>query len=62
MKRKDQQGKIEMDEQVALRIETLETHVARLEGIIHLILMEIESGTIQASAAEIRKALPQLEE
>tara|TARA_B100000959_G_scaffold283499_2_gene352568 strand:- start:44 stop:199 length:156 start_codon:yes stop_codon:yes gene_type:complete len=51
-----------MDEQVALRIETLETHVARLEGIIHVILMEIESGTIQTSAAEIRKALPQLEE
>ena len=51
-----------MDKEVAAHIETLESHVARLEGIIHLMLLEIEQGTIQESAKEIRAALPQLED
>ncbi len=40
-------------------IETLEAHVARLEGIIQMILEEIEARTIQESAAGIREALQQ---
>lgn len=51
-----------MDKEVAAHIETLESHVARLEGIIHVMLLEIEQGTIQESAKEIRAALPQLED
>lgn len=51
-----------MDREVAAHIETLESHVARLEGIIHVMLLEIEQGTIQESAKEIRAALPQLED
>ena len=49
-----------MDKDVALHLETLEGHVARLEGIIHVMLLELEAGTIQTSAAEIRAALPKL--
>ena len=51
-----------MDEETTARIETLEGHVARLEGIIHVMLMELEKGTIQESAAEIRSAMPTLDE
>ena len=40
-------------------IETLGQHVARLEGIIQVILEEIEAGTILESAAGIREALQQ---
>lgn len=51
-----------MDSEVAIHIETLESHVARLEGIIHVMLVEIENGTIQESAKEIRAALPRLDD
>lgn len=51
-----------MDREVAAHIETLESHVARLEGIIHVMLLEIENGTIEQSAAEIRSALPAIED
>ena len=51
-----------MEEDVAIRLETLEGHVARLEGIIHVMLQELEAGTIQSSAADIRAALPKLED
>lgn len=44
------------------RIESLESHVALLEGVLHVMLQEIENGTIQESAGEIRRALPKLEE
>ncbi len=37
-------------------LETLEEHVARLEGTIQVILEEIEAGTILESAAGIREA------
>ena len=40
----------------------LETHVARLEGILHVLLEELEKGTIQENAAAIRAAMPRLEE
>jgi hypothetical protein len=51
-----------MDEDVAAHIESLESHVARLEGILHVMLIEIENGTIQDSAGEIRAALPKIDE
>jgi hypothetical protein len=51
-----------MDAEIAAHIESLETHVARLEGIIHVMLLEIEAGTIQETAAEIRAALPKLDD
>ena len=51
-----------MEDDVAMRLETLEGHVARLEGIIHVMLQELEAGTIQNSAADIRAALPRLED
>ena len=51
-----------MDSDVEARLESLETHVALLEGVLHVMLQEIEKGTIDASAAEIRAALPRLDE
>ncbi len=47
----------EVDE-LKLHIETLETHVARLEGIIHVMLEQLEAGTIQETAAQIKETLP----
>ena len=38
-------------EELKAHIETLETHVARLEGIIHVMLEQLEAGTIQETAA-----------
>ena len=46
-------------EELQAHIETLEQHFARLEGIIQVILEEIEAGTIQEAAAGIREALQQ---
>jgi hypothetical protein len=51
-----------MDEETAAHIESLETHVARLEGILHVMLEELEKGTIQDNARAIRDALPRLED
>ncbi len=51
-----------MDEETAAHINSLETHVARLEGIVHVMLEELEKGTIQDNAAAIRAAMPKLEE
>ena len=51
-----------MDTETAAHIESLETHVARLEGILHVMLEEMEKGTIQENAAAIRAALPKLED
>ena len=48
-------------EELQAHIETLETHVARLEGIIHVMLEQIESGTLEEAAASIREALPRIE-
>jgi len=42
-----------MDAGIAAHLETLESHVATLEGIIHVMLQEIETGTIQESAVEV---------
>lgn len=51
-----------MDKEVAAHLATLESHVARLEGILHVMLLELEAGSIQTTAAEIRAALPKLDE
>ena len=51
-----------MEAETQDRIEALESHVARLEGIIHVMLIELENGTIQESAKEIRAAMPQIED
>ena len=48
-------------EELKAHIETLETHVARLEGIIHVMLEQIEAGTIEKAAASIQEALPRIE-
>ena len=51
-----------MDEETSARIESLETHVARLEGILFVVLEELEKGTIQENASAIRAALPKLDD
>lgn len=51
-----------MDAGIAAHLETLESHVATLEGIIHVMLQEIEAGTIQESAGEIRATLTHLDD
>lgn len=48
-------------EEVMAHVATLESHVARLEGIIHVMLEQIEAGTIQQVAAQIRAELPRIE-
>ncbi len=44
------------------RVEVLSEHVARLEGVINVLLQEAEHGRLQECAASIRAALPKLEE
>lgn len=51
-----------MSAELTERVEALESHVARLEGIIHVLLIEIENGTIQDSVKELRAAMPQIED
>ena len=50
-------GGMEQYKEVMAHIETLNSHVARLEGVIHVMLEQIEAGTIQEVAAEIRAEL-----
>ena len=47
-------------EEVMAHLETLETHVAKLEGIIHVLLEQIEMGTAQENVAAIRAELPRI--
>ena len=51
-----------MSIELSERVEALESHVARLEGIIHVLLIEIENGTIEDSVKELRAAKPQIED
>ena len=44
-------------EELQAHILVLEDHVARLEGIIHVMLEQAENGTLQEMAAEIRAEL-----
>ena len=48
-------------ETLMAHIESLETHVARLEGVLHVLLEQLEAGTIQETAADIRRELPKLD-
>ena len=43
--------------ELEMRIEALSEHVARLEGVIDVMLQEAENGTLELAAAEIRAAL-----
>ena len=44
--------------ELEMRVEVLSEHVARLEGVIDVMLQEAENGTLELAAAEIRAALP----
>lgn len=42
-------------------VETLESHVARLEGIIHVLLEETIAGRLEESAPEMLRAMPRVQ-
>ena len=48
-------------EEIRAHVEVLESHVARLEGIIRVMLEELEAGSIQATAAAIREQMPRID-
>ena len=48
-------------EALSEHIEALDTHVARLEGIVQVLLEEAAAGRIEDAATEILKALPRIE-
>ena len=56
-----QEFQVNQYEEIMAHVATLESHVARLEGIIHVMLEQIEAGTIQQVAAQIRAELPRIE-
>ena len=43
------------------RLDTLESHVAKLEGIIDVLLQELANGTAEFAADEIRAELARVE-
>jgi len=45
--------------ELEMRVEVLSEHVARLEGVIDVMLQEAENGTLE-QAAEIRAELPRV--
>ena len=48
-------------EELRAHVEVLETRLARIEGIIHVMLEQLEAGTIEEAAASIREQLPRIE-
>ena len=48
--------------ELEMRVEVLSKHVARLEGVIDVMLQEAEAGTLELAAASIRAALAADEE
>ena len=48
-------------EDLRVHVETLESHVARLEGVIHVLLEETIAGRLNESAPEILKAMPRIQ-
>ena len=42
--------------ELEMRVEVLSEHVARLEGVIDVMLQEAEAGTLELAAASIRAA------
>ena len=43
--------------ELEMRVEVLSEHVAKFEGVIDVILQEVENGTLEQTAASIRVAL-----
>ena len=43
--------------ELEVQVEILSEHVARLEGVIDVMLQEAENGTLEQTAASIRVAL-----
>jgi hypothetical protein len=43
--------------ELEVQVEILSEHVARLEGVIDVMLQEAENGTLKQTAASIRAAL-----
>ncbi len=43
--------------ELEVQVEILSEHVARLEGVIDVMLQEAENGTLEQAAAEIRASL-----
>lgn len=50
-----------MDQATRVHIEALEAHIAKIEGILHVILEELSKGTIQESASEIKEILENID-
>ena len=48
--------------ELEVQVEILSEHVARLEGVIDVMLREAENGTLKQAAAEIRAALSETED
>ncbi len=48
--------------ELEMRVEVLSEHVARLEGVIDVMLQEAENGTLEQAAAEIRAELTGIED
>lgn len=48
--------------ELEIHVEILSGHVARLEGVIDVMLQEAEAGTLEQAAASIRAALPTIED
>ena len=44
-------------EELEVQVDALSHHVAKLEGIIDVMLQEAENGTLERAAASIRSAL-----
>ncbi len=48
-------------EELLERVEVLSEQVALLEGVLSVLLEEIEAGTAQEAAAQIRASLPNID-
>jgi hypothetical protein len=51
-----------MMNELEMRVEVLSEHVAKLEGVIDVMLQEAENGTLEQTAASIRAALSETED
>ena len=47
--------------ELEMRVEVLSEHVAKLEGVIDVMLQEAENGTLEQTAASIRESLPNID-
>jgi hypothetical protein len=58
----DTSGGGETMNELEVQVEILSEHVARLEGVIDVLLQEAENGTLEQAAASIRAALTGIED